>query len=111
VIVLAGKPPVQQLPVLLAFPLPKRGGGQNSNLLKGIEHEEILITSDDRRAPAGHGGREDEIIIAVAARRRLQDGWGDQCEGLREEPNSRSHVRVALAELPREDLAQLVEER
>jgi hypothetical protein len=70
-----------------------------------------LIARDNRSALASHGGGQHDIVVAVAT------GWGIECvwrykgESLRKQPESAPHINWALAELPVEDFAKLVQQR
>ena len=78
---------------------------------KGSRINKILIASDNRSAFASQSGRQHHIVVAVAT------SWGIECvrrdegERLRKQPKGAPHINSALAELPVENLAKLVQQR
>ena len=70
-----------------------------------------MIASDNRGALTSQCGRQHHIVVAVAT------GWGIECvrryegERFRKQPNGAPHINSALAELPIEDVAKLVQQR
>lgn len=40
---------------------------QNTDFAKGFEHEQIIITSDDKISPASHCSGENHIVVRIAA--------------------------------------------
>ena len=96
---------------MLGFPFPEGRWSHNADAVKRIEHLQILISSDDRHAFAGHCGRQDDIVIAVAAHRWVKDLWRDEREGLGKEINGRARVHLSLPKLTDEDVAKLVQQR
>lgn len=96
--------------VVLGFPFPERRRREHSDPTKRIQDQQILIAGNDRGALAGQRRRQHHIVIAVATNRWLECVRFHEREGLRKQPKSVPRIDVAVAELSREDVAQLVEE-
>ena len=98
-----------RLPVL-RFPFPERRWREHVDAPKRIQDQEILITGDDGGALAGQCGRQHDIVVAVATR------WGIECvrrherERLGEQLKGGPHINSPLAELPLQNLTELVQQ-
>lgn len=79
-------------------------------MAKGIEYEEVLVAGDDRCTAAGGRGAQHDVVTSIPAHRRLEGFGRDQREPFLEQATRCAHVARTLAELPRKDIAQLVEQ-
>jgi hypothetical protein len=97
--------------VALRFPFPECCRREYTDATKGIQDQQILITTHDGGALACQRRRQHDIIVAVTTHRGLERIGYDQGERLSEQSNGGPHVDRALVEFAGQHVAQLIQQR
>jgi len=95
---------------VFGFPFPERRWREHLDAPKWIQDQEILITGDDRRTLAGHRGCQHDIVVAVATRRGIECVRRHERERLGEQVKGGPHINRTLAELPLQDVTELIQQ-
>lgn len=78
---------------------------------KRIQHQQILIACNDRRALPGQRRRQHHIVVTVATCRSIEGARHHERERLREQLSRAPHIGRPLSELSLEHVAKFVEQR